>query len=931
MRRLLLVLLLISFYLPAKSTHIRAGEITYEVIDCTNLTYRIYITGYVDLINGQVLFGAGTLDFGDGSEPIIVIRGHPRVTILFDEVMLDDKGQVGITRFYIDHTFGSDGTFIISYTEANRNAGILNMTNSINSPFYIESLLTIDSNIDCNNSPILLNPPIDSGCSGIAFYHNAGAYDKDGDSLSFEFVLPRMAANSPVDNYREVAHPDFLGVQEESGDLAYITLDSITGDMVWDAAGIIGEYNLAFVIKEWRKVDCAYQLIGYVVRDMQINIYDCLNKRPNIVIPQDMCVEAGTKIEEIIYVSDPDGDSVKIEVFSGVLELPSNPATYQPFPVVYQAIPAELGFEWQTDCSHIRSQPYSVTFKVTDKPFNDVALTIYETMNITIVAPAATGVVAAVNTNRIIDLSWDSYSCTNAESIQILRRVDTFKFIADECETGMPSGTGYELIAKVAANQTSYRDDNLGDFLSFVANYCYRIVAEFPQLQCSESYVSDETCVIIEADGAAITHATVDITDNELGQVTVSWRSPFDIDPAFLPPPYNYELWRGYGFSGEVDTKVMAISSDTTFQDTSLNTLDSVYHYVVKLFDNAGNELIQSTSASTVRLEASSNLEAIQLSWSADVPWSNKIQNFPMHLIYRDNVDETAPSNLMLIDSVNVLENNFRYTDDGRFNGVAMDNSILYSYYVMTKGSYGNPRVISPQENLSQVLTTHLLDTIPPCPPILVLDTPDCVEYLADKPCEDNQFYNSLYWTEIEFPECKSSIKGYNLYFSTTGIEDSYQLLEFVTSQQYVHQNLNSLAGCYFVKAVNSSNVEGESSEIICNDNCPNYILPNVFTPNNDGLNDTFRPMDEKSEGGLTQCPRFINSIEISFFNRWGVVVHSYKSGQENGIYINWDGKDNNGKQLESGVYYYSAKLNYNVRNVDDQEGIISGWVNIMY
>jgi gliding motility-associated-like protein len=260
-----------------------------------------------------------------------------------------------------------------------------------------------------------------------------------------------------------------------------------------------------------------------------------------------------------------------------------------------------------------------------------------------------------------------------------------------------------------------------------------------------------------------------------------------------------------------------------------------------------------------------------------------------------------------------------------------MNKSILYRYYVITKGSYGNPQLISPQENLSQVLTTNLLDTIPPCPPVLVLDTPDCVEYLADKQCDYNQFYNSLSWTESEIPECKSSIKGYNLYFSTTGIEGSYQLLEFVASQQYVHQNLNSLAGCYYVKAVNSSNIEGKASETICNDNCPKYVLPNVFTPNNDGLNDTFRPMDETSEGGLTQCPRFVNSIEISFFNRWGVMVYSYKSGQENSIYINWDGRDSKGKMLESGMYYYSAKLIYNVLKVDDQLGIISGWVNIMY
>ena len=52
----------------AQATHIRAGEITIERKNCQSLTFVFYVTGYVDLIGGQVLFGGGTLDFGDGTD-----------------------------------------------------------------------------------------------------------------------------------------------------------------------------------------------------------------------------------------------------------------------------------------------------------------------------------------------------------------------------------------------------------------------------------------------------------------------------------------------------------------------------------------------------------------------------------------------------------------------------------------------------------------------------------------------------------------------------------------------------------------------------------------------------------------------------------------------------------------------------------------------
>jgi len=72
--------------------------------------------------------------------------------------------------------------------------------------------------------------------------------------------------------------------------------------------------------------------------------------------------------------------------------------------------------------------------------------------------------------------------------------------------------------------------------------------------------------------------------------------------------------------------------------------------------------------------------------------------------------------------------------------------------------------------------------------------------------------------------------------------------------------------------------------------------LPNVFTPNNDNLNDKF----EFGIGNFSGCS------DLIVFNRWGKKVFDSKGGN-----IAWDGTHyENGKKVQAGTYFYVLVVN---------------------
>jgi gliding motility-associated-like protein len=72
------------------------------------------------------------------------------------------------------------------------------------------------------------------------------------------------------------------------------------------------------------------------------------------------------------------------------------------------------------------------------------------------------------------------------------------------------------------------------------------------------------------------------------------------------------------------------------------------------------------------------------------------------------------------------------------------------------------------------------------------------------------------------------------------------------------------------------------------NDTISNIVLPNVFTPNFDSVNDVFKPyLDE------------IVDLNFSIFNRYGILI--FETTRLHGF---WDGRTTSGDPCPDGVYF---------------------------
>ncbi|MBK9108232.1 MAG: gliding motility-associated C-terminal domain-containing protein [Saprospiraceae bacterium] len=863
--------------LNLEATHNRAGEISF--IQLSDFSIQATITTYTKASSTAADRDSLIINWGDGSSST-VLRSNGSGELLSNNTK---------RNYYIaTHNYPGRSTYKISVMDPNRVDNILNIDppNSVNIPFYIQttvSLLNLQFQSP-NRSVQLLQAPIDFACVGVVFQHNPAAYDADGDSLSFEFSVPLMDNNLPVPNY-------IFPNQINPGINNAIMLDSQKGTFTWASPQKAGEYNIAFIIHEYRKG----VRIASTIRDMQIFVrQDCSKNTPPVITSAfDTCIVAGTILELPITVTDPDtlslGSKIKIEV-SGAPFFTS-PTMVLMALTSYTTSPINAKLTWVTDCSLVRKEFYTLVIKATDNILDSTGISSLHTLRIKVVGPAPENLQSEAD-SKSIKIKWNHpYACTHFpdyfKGFSVWRKEGSSNIPLDTCNPGLQASS-YKQIAYLVNNfdgmNYHYQDSTIveGKF------YCYRVQAEFATTSQSgfpinfvSSLHSNETCNSLPLNIPVLLNVDVTQTDSLLGEISVRWTkpSPIEFDTIKFKAPYKTSIyfktknnqWEKI-LNSEHSYNSYSSIIDTIFHHTRLNTAHLQYSYYVELLSTPLNEHF-SDSADMIFLSTQGSDRSLTLNWNAVTPWTN----YKYDIFLFNN-------NTLVFDSI-------ASTNLNTFTIQKLTNELEYCVYIKGYGAYGVSRFEKPLINHSNISCATAIDNIPPC----------CPKLMVSDPCDDElqtpglELKNKLSWT---FPDiCKADDAiGYKIYAYYNKQQKLIQTIENVQTQTYEHFLLDSIPECYLVTTYDLAGNECINVDSVCIEYCPIYNLPNTFTPNSDGHNDLFKPFPY----------RFIDKVEFKVFNRWGNLVFQTENPD-----ILWDGKSSSGSRLSDGTYYYTCLVYY--------------------
>jgi len=231
------------------ATHFLGGEVRYIPTGNDLYTYssevHIYTRADSPADRPEIPF-----EYGDGTVDTI-----PRVLIQ-DFPATGTCGNIQLSTYHATHTYPGPGSYFPHFVDQNRNGGIYNIPNSISQGICVGALLVIDPLLGTNHSLTFDSMQFVIRRNWNTLIHETTPMDADGDSMSFELVVPFQDFCQPIAGY---TFPD--GVN-------YTWLDPATGTYYWDYPPYFAEWTLAIRGSEYRNG----QLIGQVTRDMSFCI-----------------------------------------------------------------------------------------------------------------------------------------------------------------------------------------------------------------------------------------------------------------------------------------------------------------------------------------------------------------------------------------------------------------------------------------------------------------------------------------------------------------------------------------------------------------------------------------------------------------------------------------------------------------------------------
>lgn len=269
----LLVLLIVFSGSEMYATHIMGGNYNFECLN--SCTIRVHLRIYRDCS------GSPTINPAAAFAPLSPNCTAPTPVAAWTVVPVVEVTPVcpglitncstgsfrGVEEYYFwrDYNVCNAGgcQFDVSWSLCCRNGAI--QSGAANQNTYISATFN-NAMTGCNSTPYFANPPVPYICAGDTFIFNQGAFDPDGDSLSYRFGPCYQNANQQVTYLAGYSQAAPLGPTWD------VSIDPETGDIfIIPQNGSVTVGVMCVYVDEWRN----NTIINTIERDIQVAAIAC--------------------------------------------------------------------------------------------------------------------------------------------------------------------------------------------------------------------------------------------------------------------------------------------------------------------------------------------------------------------------------------------------------------------------------------------------------------------------------------------------------------------------------------------------------------------------------------------------------------------------------------------------------------------------------
>ncbi len=744
-----------------------------------------------------------------------------------------------------------------------RNDAITNLMNPGSQDLYVECRFT-NANGICDNSPVFTTIPLAYSCTGELFLYNHGAFDPDGDSMTFELVNPLNDYNDPIPYSSPLLNPNYP-LFTTTGSFGF---NASTGQM-----DCIPSSNQIAVISV--KVKCYRNgvFIASSIRDLQVVIQGCSNDIPTI--PEGIeNVVGGVLIDSNVVQVCPGAllefDLVAVDINAGNdLFISSNLNTSIPGASysVSGNNPATMHFVWQTLPTDVGTYVFTVTVKDDACPISGQAIYSYTVIVYPLVVNAGpdllvceTNPTVTLNVTGVPPYLWNNAGWLNDPTLQNpqanLPGLGTYQFI-------VTAGVGTSCEFKDTVLVTVHED-----FTSVVTAVPTVLCGEGTvQLQASlsgglgnYSYAWSSIPAGVTGSGASLTHNPTTTTQYILKSTSGGCIHYDTVTVVVVPLPGATFLLPDAVCTGTVTTLSYTGGAGAAAQ------YDWDFGGAVVLSGSGQGpyQLQWNTPGSyTVSLVVTDNYGCVNSFQKAITVYQSPTAAF------------SAPQGGCAPFTVTFV-NNSQYGDNYLWDfGDGTTSTAFSPTHTYDEGIYTVSLTVTTVDGCTATLVlTNYIEVIAPAIACATVD-------------EDLNKKYDVSQATFHFHDCSQNATSivWNFGDGTTSTQSD-------PVHTYTHPDT-------FYVVLTASNKYCSDTAMIG----PIYVVywnvvhfPSAFSPNNDGRNDFFHEV-----GGLG-----IVSLKYEVYNRWGELVFSSDNLNDPG----WDGTYK-GQLCEVGVYVWKATATF--------------------